>query len=64
MRTSGVYRRRVLSPALTDELVESVAEILDLTRPQIAADAHELGLVVAVVVRPAGDEMPARALQL
>lgn len=56
MGASGVNGRRVLSAALSNELIESMAEVLDLTGSQDAAHSHQLG-VVRVVVTPSGSRV-------
>lgn len=53
MGAPGVDGGRVFSAALSDELVEPVAQVLDLARAQDAAHPHQLGLVVVVVAAAA-----------
>lgn len=48
--TFGVHWRRILSPALADQLVQSVAKVLHLAGPQHAAHTHQLGVVLGVEV--------------
>lgn len=49
----GVDGGRVFSAALTNELVEPVAQVLHLTGSQDASHSHQLGVVrVVTVPRP------------